>query len=68
MSIFDEADKWEKTEGKRLFSSIIDIENPTILDYGCGAGNYSLTQINPKRECFFALNLTQNQRAAFHRG
>ena len=41
MSIFDEANKWEKDEGAKIFSSILNVNNPVILDYGCGAGNYS---------------------------
>ena len=41
MSIFDEVDNWEKTEGAKLFSSVINVSDPVILDYGCGAGNYS---------------------------
>lgn len=41
MSIFDEANKWEKEEGAKIFSSILNVNNPVILDYGCGAGNYS---------------------------
>ena len=41
MSIFDEVDNWENTEGAAIFSSILDVSDPVILDYGCGAGNYS---------------------------
>lgn len=41
MSIFDEVDNWEKTEGAEIFSSILDVPDPVILDYGCGCGNYS---------------------------
>ena len=41
MSIFDEVNKWEKTEGANIFSSILNVNDPVILDYGCGAGNYS---------------------------
>ncbi len=41
MDIFDEVNHWEKTEGASIFCSIINIPNPVILDYGCGAGNYS---------------------------
>ncbi len=41
MNIFDEVNSWEKTEGANIFSSIIDVSNPVILDYGCGCGNYS---------------------------
>lgn len=41
MSFFDEVNKWEKEEGTDIFSAIIDVSDPVILDYGCGAGNYS---------------------------
>lgn len=41
MSIFDEVNKWEKTEGAKIFSSVVSSSDPVILDYGCGAGNYS---------------------------
>lgn len=41
MSIFNEVDNWEKTEGAKIFSSILDVKDPVILDYGCGCGNYS---------------------------
>lgn len=41
MSIFDEVNSWEKTEGANIFSSILNVSEPVILDYGCGAGNYS---------------------------
>jgi ubiquinone/menaquinone biosynthesis C-methylase UbiE len=41
MSIFDVVNNWEKTEGAGIFSSILNVSDPVILDYGCGAGNYS---------------------------
>ena len=41
MSIFDDVNNWEKNEGAKIFSSILDASDPVILDYGCGAGNYS---------------------------
>ena len=41
MSIFDEVNNWEKTEGAEIFSSVLSVSDPVILDYGCGAGNYS---------------------------
>ena len=41
MSIFEDVDNWQKTEGAELFSSILDVPDPVILDYGCGAGTYS---------------------------
>ena len=41
MGIFDDVNNWEKTEGAKIISSIIDVADPVILDYGCGAGNYS---------------------------
>ena len=41
MDIFDEVDNWEKTEGAEIFSSILSVPEPVILDYGCGCGNYS---------------------------
>ena len=41
MSIFDEIEVWEKTEGKGSFAALADTSEPVILDYGCGAGNYS---------------------------
>ena len=41
MSIFDEVNSWEKEEGAKIFSSILNVSDPVILDYGCGAGNYS---------------------------
>ena len=41
MSIFDEVNNWEKTEGAKIFSSVVSSSDPVILDYGCGAGNYS---------------------------
>lgn len=41
MTIFDEVNNWEKTEGAKIFSSIVSVPEPVILDYGCGAGNYS---------------------------
>ena len=42
MSIYDEVSSWEKTEGADIFSSILSVSDPVILDYGCGCGNYSL--------------------------
>ena len=44
--IFDEVNRWEKTEGANIFSSIIDVSSPVILDYGCGCGNYSFAAAN----------------------
>jgi ubiquinone/menaquinone biosynthesis C-methylase UbiE len=41
MSIFDDVNNWEKNEGAKTFSSIITGSEPVVLDYGCGAGNYS---------------------------
>lgn len=41
MSIFDDVNNWEKTEGADVFASILNVSDPVILDYGCGAGNYS---------------------------
>ncbi|MBO4636087.1 MAG: class I SAM-dependent methyltransferase [Clostridiales bacterium] len=41
MDIFDEVSNWEKTEGAKIFSSLLDVSSPVILDYGCGTGNYS---------------------------
>ena len=41
MSIFDDVNNWEKTEGAELISSMLSISDPVILDYGCGTGNYS---------------------------
>ena len=41
MSIFDEVNSWQKTEGAELFSTILNVDAPVILDYGCGAGTYS---------------------------
>ena len=41
MSIFDDVSCWEKTEGAQILSSIVSVSDPVILDYGCGAGNYS---------------------------
>ena len=41
MTIFDEVDSWEKSEGKSIFENITDVKNSVILDYGCGMGNYS---------------------------
>ncbi|MBO4580186.1 MAG: class I SAM-dependent methyltransferase [Clostridiales bacterium] len=41
MSIFDDVNNWEKNEGAKIISSILDVSDPVILDYGCGAGNYS---------------------------
>ena len=41
MTIFDEVNIWEKTEGAKIFSSVVSTPDPVILDYGCGAGNYS---------------------------
>ena len=41
MSIFDDVNNWEQTEGADIFSSIVTVSEPVILDYGCGAGNYS---------------------------
>lgn len=41
MNIFDEIDTWERTEGKSLFTKLLSYGEPVILDYGCGAGNYT---------------------------
>lgn len=41
MSIFDDVNNWEKTEGAKLISDAVNVPDPVILDYGCGAGNYS---------------------------
>ncbi|MBR5938405.1 MAG: hypothetical protein IKZ90_09120 [Clostridiales bacterium] len=43
MSIFDEVNTWEKTKGASIFSSILQVSDPVILDYGCGDGNYSFS-------------------------
>ena len=42
MSIIDGIRNWEKTEGKELISQLADVPEPVILDYGCGAGDYSI--------------------------
>ena len=31
MSIFEDVDNWQKTEGAELFSSILDVPDPVIL-------------------------------------
>ena len=36
MSIFDEVNKWEKEEGTDIFSAILDVSDPVILDYVSG--------------------------------
>ena len=41
MGIFDDVNNWQKTEGAALFASILNLPDPVILDYGCGAGTYS---------------------------
>lgn len=41
MSIFDDVDNWQRNEGASVFSSLLSAEEPVILDYGCGAGDYS---------------------------
>lgn len=41
MSLYDDIEVWEKTEGRELFAQLLDVPGPVILDYGCGAGNYS---------------------------
>ena len=41
MSIFDEIDAWERSLGRNLFEALLNTPNPVILDYGCGAGNYT---------------------------
>lgn len=41
MSIFDDVDNWQRNEGALVFSSLLSAEEPVILDYGCGAGDYS---------------------------
>ena len=52
MSIFDDVNNWEKTEGADIFSSILNVSNPVILDYGCGAGNYSFAAAHAfKQKC-----------------
>ena len=52
MSIFDDVNKWEKEEGTNIFSSILSVNNPVILDYGCGAGNYSFAAAHAfKQKC-----------------
>ena len=43
MNIFDEIDIWERTEGKKLFMKLLNLSEPVILDYGCGAGNYTFS-------------------------
>lgn len=52
MSIFDDVNKWEKEEGANIFSSIVNVSDPVILDYGCGAGNYSFAAAHAfKQKC-----------------
>ena len=52
MSIFDDVNKWEKEEGANVFSSILNVNDPVILDYGCGAGNYSFAAAHAfKQKC-----------------
>ena len=52
MSIFDDVNKWEKEEGANIFSSIVNVSDPVILDYGCGAGNYSFAAAHAfKQNC-----------------
>ena len=52
MSIFDDVNNWEKTEGAEIFSSILNVSDPVILDYGCGAGNYSFAVAHAfKQKC-----------------
>jgi ubiquinone/menaquinone biosynthesis C-methylase UbiE len=52
MSIFDDVNNWEKTEGADVFASILNVSDPVILDYGCGAGNYSFAAAHAfKQKC-----------------
>ena len=52
MSICDDVNKWEKEEGANIFSSIVNVSDPVILDYGCGAGNYSFAAAHAfKQKC-----------------
>lgn len=52
MSIFDDVNKCEKEEGANIFSSIVNVSDPVILDYGCGAGNYSFAAAHAfKQKC-----------------
>ena len=52
MSIFDDVNNWEKTEGADIFASILNVSDPVILDYGCGAGNYSFAAAHAfKQKC-----------------
>ena len=52
MSIFDDVNKWEKEEGANIFSSIVNVSDQVILDYGCGAGNYSFAAAHAfKQKC-----------------
>ena len=52
MSVFDDVNKWEKEEGANIFSSIVNVSDPVILDYGCGAGNYSFAAAHAfKQKC-----------------
>ena len=46
MSIFDDVNNWEKNEGAKIISSIVNVPDPVILDYGCGAGDYSFAAAN----------------------
>ena len=41
MSIFDDVNNWQRAEGAELFLSMLNVPEPVILDYGCGAGTYS---------------------------
>ena len=52
MSIFDDVNNWEKTEGADIFASILNVSDPVILDYGCSAGNYSFAAAHAfKQKC-----------------
>ena len=52
MSIFDDVNNWEKAEGAEIISSILNVSDPVILDYGCGSGNYSFAAAHAfKQKC-----------------
>jgi len=58
-----DAEKWSKEEGEKVLKEVGIKENHIILDFGCGAGTYSLpaAKIVGKKGQVFALDKSKSK-------
>ena len=62
MSIFDDVNKWEKTEGASIFSSTLNVNDPVVLDYVSGKAKVE------KLDCIIPVDGREDYRHDFEDG